>query len=242
MLATRLDVLSGDNAPDDDTDAGPRDRAPQRRCIVTRKSLPVDELIRFARAPDGTVVPDLRRKLPGRGVWVSADRDAVAEAVRKKAFSRAFRAESRAADDLAESVGVQLKDLALGRLGMERKAGRLKVGFAEVDAALRAGKAALVLHAADAAADGVRKLDQAAHAGARDGGDADDREAPYRCRAFTSVEMSLALGRGNVIHAALEKGGASDAVIARCRQVDRYFGGFDGAAAVSPDEFAGRTR
>ncbi|WP_436643638.1 RNA-binding protein [Microbaculum sp. FT89] len=225
-----------DDVAADEADAGPRDRAPQRRCIVTRRSLPVDDLIRFARAPDGSVVPDLRRRLPGRGVWVSADRRVVAEAARKKLFSRAFRAESRTSDDLADNVGMQMKDLALGRLGLERKAGRLAVGFAEVDAMLRGGRAALVLHASDAAADGLRKLDQAAYAGARAGA-----ETPYRCRAFTSAEMSLALGRGNVIHAALEKGGASGAVIARCRLVDRYFGEVEGAADLSPDEFAGRT-
>jgi len=173
---------------------------------------------------------------------VSARREAVAEAVRKKLFSRAFRAETRAPDDLADSVGAQLKEQALGSLGLERKAGRLVVGFADVDAKLRAGRIGLVLHAADAASDGVRKLDQAAHAGARSGG-----RAPYRCRAFTSAEMSLALGRGNVIHAALEKGGASDAVIARCRRIDRYFDeddGLDGSnrtAGTEPDELAGRT-
>jgi len=235
-LANRLEADNADTALDDATDAGPRDRAPMRRCIVTRQSAPVGELIRFARTPEGVVVPDIRQRLPGRGVWVSATREAVAEAVRKKLFSRSFRAESRAPADLADTIGAQLKELALGRLGLERKAGRLSVGFADVDAKLRAGRAGLVLHAADAAADGVRKLDQAAHAGARSGG-----EAPYRCRAFTSVEMSLALGRGNVIHAALDKGGASDAVIARCRQIDRYFGDVERAADTQPDEFAGRT-
>ena len=117
-------------------------------------------------------------------------------------------------------------------LGLERKAGRLAVGFAETEAQLRAGRAAMVLHASDAAPDGVRKLDLAGHAG---GGSA------YVCRAFTSAEMSLALGRGNVIHAALHKGGASDAVIARCRRVERYFGEFEPAASAKPAELAGRT-
>jgi hypothetical protein len=105
------------------------------------------------------------------------------------------------------------------------------LGFSDVEALLRSARAGLLLHAADAAADGIRKLDQAAHAGG---------EAPYRCRAFTSVELSLALGRGNVIHAALEKGGASDAVIAKCRRLDRYIGGI-GRTGASPDELVGRT-
>lgn len=177
-------------------------------------------------------MPDIRRRLPGRGVWVTARRDAVFEAARKKLFSRALRVETRAPDDLADLVGAQLRETALGRLGLERKAGRLALGFTEVDALLRAGRAALALHARDAADDGVRKLAQSAHAG---GGE------PYVCRAFTSAEMSLALGRGNVIHAALQKGGASDAAIARCRLIDRYFGEVDRVMAPEPDEFAGRT-
>lgn len=213
-------------------DTGPGDRTPLRRCIVTRQSRSRDDLIRFARAPDGAVTPDLRQRLPGRGVWVTVDRNIVAEAVRRKQFGRAFRADCRVPDDLAESVGRLLRKAALERLGLERKAGRLAVGFAEVDGKLRSGRAALVLHASDAAADGVRKLEQAAHAGG---------VSPYVCRAFTSAEMSLALGRGNVIHAALEKGGPSDAVIARCRRVDRYFGGFEPADRAKPAEIAGRT-
>ncbi|MEJ8572734.1 RNA-binding protein [Microbaculum marinum] len=227
---------AGSAQTDIDTDAGPGDRAPMRRCIVTRQSRPVDDLVRFARAPDGAVVPDLRGRLPGRGAWVTAKRDTVAEAARRKLFGRAFRADSRAPEDLAETVGMLIRKAALQRLGLERKAGRLAVGFSETDARLRAGRAAMVLHASDAAPDGVRKLDQAAHAGTTAGG-----EPPYICRAFNSAEMSLALGRGNVIHAALEKGGASDAVIARCRRVERYFGGIEPAERVKPAELAGRT-
>jgi predicted RNA-binding protein YlxR (DUF448 family) len=211
-----------------------------RRCIVTRESKPVDELIRFARAPDGTVVPDLRRRLPGRGAWVTAKRDTVAEAARRKLFGRAFRDDCRAPDDLADSVGALIRKAALQSLGLERKAGRLAIGFSECESLLRAGRAAMVLHASDAAPDGVRKLNQAAHAGARSNV-RDDGGAAFVCRAFTSAEMSLALGRGNVIHAALEKGGASDAVIARCHRVERYFGGFEQAGCGKPAEIAGRT-
>jgi uncharacterized protein len=199
---------------------------------VTRQSRPVDELVRFARSPDGIVVPDLKARLPGRGAWVGAERARVAEAARKGLFSRAFKAASHPPADLADQVGALIRQAALARIGMERKAGRIAVGFAEVDALLRRGRAGLVLHASDAAADGVRKLDQAAHAGAG---------APAVCRAFTSAEMSLALGRGNVIHAALEKGGVSDAVIQRCRRVERYFGGFEPTERVETAEFAGRS-
>lgn len=199
---------------------------------MTRQSRPVDELVRFVRGPDGAVVPDIRQRLPGRGVWVTARRDLVADAARKRLFGRAFRAEARAADDLSETVGAQLREAALGALGLERKAGRLALGFAEVDARLRRGAVALLLHAADAAADGVRKLDQAAHAGGI---------APPVCRVFTSAELGLALGRANVIHAALETGGASGAVIARCRRYETYVNGSAPDWRLHPPGFAGRT-
>lgn len=200
-------------------DKGPGDRAPQRRCIVTRLSQPVDGLIRFVRAPDGTVVPDLRRRLPGRGAWIGAERRLVAEAQRKKLFGRAFRTDARAPDDLADQVGALLCQAALDRLGLERKAGRLRLGFTEVDRLLRSGDCVLLVTAIDAAEDGVRKIGQAAHAGGHTG-----ERTPYTCRAFTMVELGLAFGRGNVIHAALQQGGASDAVIASCRRLDRYLG------------------
>ncbi len=204
-------------------DKGPGDRSPQRRCIVTRVSRPVDDLIRFVRTPDGTVVPDLRRRLPGRGVWIGAERRLVVEAQRRKLFGRAFKADARAPDDLADQVGALLRRSVLDRLGLERKAGRLRLGFTEVDRLLRSGDCVLLVTAIDAAEDGVRKIGQAAHAGGH-AGDHSGRRTPYACRAFTTAELGLALGRGNVIHAALQRGGASDAVIASCRRLDRYMG------------------
>ncbi|TCT11983.1 hypothetical protein EDC22_103296 [Tepidamorphus gemmatus] len=199
---------------------------------MTRRSLPVGELVRFVLGPDGAVVPDIRQRLPGRGVWVTARRELVAEAVRKRMFGRAFRAEARAGEDLAELVGSQLRQSALGALGLERKAGRLALGFAEVDARLRRGSVALLLHASDAAADGVRKLDQAAHAGGK---------VPPVCRVFTSAELGLALGRANVVHAALDTGGASGAAIARCRRYETYMTGSTPDGRAHRPGFAGRT-
>lgn len=197
-----------------ETDAGPKDRTPHRRCIVTRQSRPADELLRFVRAPDGTVVFDLKRRLPGRGAWVEARQESVAIAARKNHFSRAFKSQSRAPDDLDRQVRDQLAASVLGSLGLERRAGRLAVGFAECEALLRKGRAALLLHAVEAAADGVRKLDQAAHSSGGPG--------PFATRLFSVGEMSLALGRGNVIHAALEASPGSEAVVARTRLLDEY--------------------
>jgi uncharacterized protein len=196
-----------------EVDTGPERGQPRRRCIVTRRVAPPDELIRFVLAPDGAVVPDLKRRLPGRGAWVTAERWAVDKAARRNAFARALKAPARPSPGLADEVGERLKESALGALGLERRAGRLAVGFAEVDALLRRGRADVVLHAAEAATDGRRKLDQAAHAGGR-------RVAV--CRAFTAAELGLALGRENVIHAAIEQGRGSEGAARRCLAYEHY--------------------
>lgn len=216
MAKTKLRAKTPPSAPDQEVleaDQGPGDRAPMRRCIVTRSARPTSELIRFVRTPDGAVVGDLKRRLPGRGVWVTARRWAVMDAVRRKLFGRGLRADVKAGPELADEIGARLKEAALGALGLERRAGRLSIGFAEVETLLRRGKAVLALHAVEAAADGVRKLDQAAHAGGR---------APYVCRAFTAAELSLALGRPNVIHAGLENTRAGDSAAERCRAYELY--------------------
>lgn len=197
-----------------ETDRGPGGQAPERRCIVTRSSRPPEEMIRFVGAPDGTVAPDLKNRLPGRGAWVTARRWAVEEAVRRNLFARALKARVSPAPDLADQVAARLRDAALGALGLERRAGRLAVGFSEVEALTRRGDAALVIHAAEAAADGVRKLEQAAHAAGPG--------SLRGCRAFTAAELSLALGGGNVIHAALERGRGSVAAVRRCLAYECY--------------------
>src|SRR3954454_1968141 len=119
-------------------DTGPRQArgATERTCVVTRLVKPVDELIRFVIAPDGTVVADLKRRLPGRGVWVTATRGAVDEAVKRRAFSRGFKREARAGADLGEEVGRQLERAALDALGIVLKSGRIAAGFAKTEGAI----------------------------------------------------------------------------------------------------------
>ena len=128
-------------------DTGPRDArgATERTCVVTRAVKPVDELIRFVTAPDGAVVADLKRRLPGRGVWVTATRAAVDEAVKRKAFGRGFKREVRAAPDLGREVEWLLERAALDALGIVQKAGRVKTGFAKTEAALADDPIAAVL-------------------------------------------------------------------------------------------------
>ena len=146
----------------------------ERTCIVTRKSGEPDDLIRFVAGPDAAVVPDLKRKLPGRGCWVTADRLHVERAVAKKLFARALKATSGAAD-LGEMVDRLLVKSALGALGLARKAGAIALGAAKVEAAVRSGEALAVLHAGEASPDGVRKIKQARRATADLGGPGNPR-------------------------------------------------------------------
>ena len=209
----------------------------ERTCIVTRKSGAPDDLIRFVVGPDSALVPDLKRNLPGRGCWVTADRVHVDRAAARKLFARALKAEVQLPADLGDLVDRLLAKAALGSLGLARKAGAVALGAAKVEAAVRSGNALAVLHAAEASADGVRKITQARRATALLGGP----EIPAH-KLFSEAEMGLALGGLNVIHAAVLAGDAGRAALKRIVALDRYRGGTpdDQAtfAAVADDENA----
>lgn len=191
-----------------------------RTCIVTRKAGAADDLIRFVVGPDSSVVPDLKRNLPGRGCWVTAERTHVERAAAKGLFPRAFKAKVGVPDDLARLVDELLARAALGSLGLARKAGALALGAAKVDGAVRSGKALLVLHAAEASEDGVRKITQGRRATLALGG-----PAIPAYKLFSEPELGLALGATNVIHAAVLAGDAGRAVEKRIVALDRYRGG-----------------
>jgi len=199
-----------------------------RTCIVTRKTAETDDLIRFVVGPDSAVVPDIRRKLPGRGCWVGADRATVDKASAKGHFARAFKAKVSVPPDLGAMVDALLARAALGSLGLARKAGLVALGAAKVESAVRSGKALLVLHAAEASPDGVRKIAQARRATVHLGG-----PATPAYKLFSEAELGLALGGTNVIHAAVLAGDAGRAVVKRMVALDRYRGG-------SPEDLAMR--
>src|SRR5882724_8191427 len=125
-------------AVDPDLDDGPRTpkSATTRMCAVSREVRPIGELIRFVVAPTGEVIPDLKRKLPGRGLWVSASRKAGAEAVRRHHFSRGFKRDVRVAPTLPADTEVLLVRSATEALAMAAKAGQIVSGFSKVEAAL----------------------------------------------------------------------------------------------------------
>lgn len=190
-----------------------------RTCIVTRRAGDADALLRFVASPDGVVVPDLKRKLPGRGCWITAERTYVDEAVRRKLFARALKREVAAPADLGEMVDGLLAKAALGAMGLARKAGQVALGASKIEAKVRSGEAAGVLHAEEAADDGVRKIANARRATLMAGGP----DIPAY-KLFREAEMGLALGGTNVIHAALLAGEAGKAALKRVVALDRFRG------------------
>ena len=218
---------------DPDLDNGPRtDRsATMRMCAVTREVRPIGELIRFVVSPQGEVIPDLKRKLPGRGLWVSASRRTVAEAVRRNQFSKGFKRDIRAAATLPADTEALLVRSATEALAMVAKAGQVVSGFSKVEGALRDGQAQALIHASDGAADGIRKLDAIVRQKHGNPGESQESstesstESPTGfpiVNVLTSEELDLALGRSNVIHAALLAGPASKTFLSRCQILVRY--------------------
>ncbi len=174
-------------------------------------------MLRFALSPEGSVVPDIRRKLPGRGVWTRLSFEAVSRATAKQAFSRAFRTKAAAPASLAATVDELLERDALQSLSIVNKAGLVVAGAFKVDSAIEAGGVVALIQASDGAADGAAKRAQALRA--KLGAEA---EVVARVDLFSSHQLDLALGRANVIHAALKRGAASSAFLARADRLRRY--------------------
>lgn len=212
--ATEADILPSDR--------GPKDRSgSSRTCIVTRESGSPDTLIRFVAGPGGRVVPDLKRQLPGRGCWVRAERRFVEKAVAKKLFARALRAEVAVDAALADDVDRLLAEQLAGMMNLARKAGQFVTGATKTEQAVRGFAALGVFHAIDAAADGVRKIDQARKA--MSFASEDETEIPA-FRPFTTAEMEGLLGSNAFIHAAALAGQAGEGVVKRAIMLEKYRG------------------
>lgn len=219
IASTDADSLPSDTLP---SDRGPKDRSDSTRtCIVTRESGSPDELIRFVAGPDGRVVPDLKRQLPGRGCWVKAERALVEKAVAKKFFTRALKADVKADATLADDVDRLLAEQLAGMMNMARKAAQFVSGATKTEQAVRGLAALAVFHAVDAAADGVRKIDQARKAMSFVA--EDEMEVPA-FRPFTAAEMEGLLGSNAFIHAAVLAGQAGEGVVKRAIMLEKYRG------------------
>lgn len=173
----------------------------ERRDIVSGEVMDEARLIRFVPGPDGRVAPDVARKLPGRGLWVAADRASVEAAAKKNLFARAAKAKVSAPPELADLVENLLRRRLLAGLGLARKAGEITSGFEKVSRAITGQEAAWLIEASDGAADGRRKLLAVARKQPR---------VPGLIGAFSAAELGLALGGENVIHTAFLAGRAAD--------------------------------
>jgi hypothetical protein len=202
---------------------------PERTCIVTREAKPPADMIRFVLAADGQVVPDLKHKLPGRGVWVTAERARVAEAMKKRLFNRAFKAEVKVPAGLADDLTAALRTDMRQFLSLANKAGQVVTGFGKVESAIAEKPLAALIHATEAADDGRRKL---ANGLRKRFGDAISGVPVIT--DLSGDELDLALGRSHVIHAALVAGAGSDGFLMRWRRY-RSFCGSEADQAGSPE-------
>lgn len=182
---------------------------------MTREQLPVEALMRFAVGPDDMLVPDVDGRAEGRGVWVTLSRRMVEMAVKRKIFQRSLKSPVSVADDLAEIGQRRLEERLLGALGLARKAGQLALGASSVSGAARKGEIIGLITASDAAEDGRRKMLGLVRP--EDGG-----EPIAHFELLSSDQLGLALGRENVIHAALTKGAAANSALLRAQRLARY--------------------
>ena len=187
--------------------ASPAESLALRRCIVTRQALEKPALIRFVVDPDGRVTPDLKERLPGRGLWVTADRAILEQAVAKNAFSKAAKQSVKAAPDLADRVTELARREVAELLGLARKSGQLVAGFEKVEAALRSDRVRVLVAASDGAADGRGKLARLAGSGVE------------ICAPLTVAELAQALGREHAVHAAIKAGGIAEKTIIASRRL-----------------------
>jgi predicted RNA-binding protein YlxR (DUF448 family) len=216
-------------AQDGDLDRGTRvTPRSERTCALTREVKSRADLIRFVVGPSGEAVPDVKRKLPGRGIWITGTRAAIEEAVRRNVFGRGFKRDVRVARDLAAQTEVMMERAALDALAIAGKAGKVITGFSRVETAIGRDDLLALLHAADAAEQGKRKLTDALRRKT-----AGESSEIALIDAFTGAQLDLALSRPNVVHAALLAGPGSGTFLTRIERLTRFRTG------ISPDALKG---
>jgi hypothetical protein len=206
-------------AQDNELDRGTTSVAPgtERTCALTRELKPAEDMVRFVVGPNAEAVPDVKRKLPGRGIWITATRAAIEEAVKRNVFTRGFKRDVRAARDLAAQTEQLIERAALDALAIAGKAGTVVSGFSKVEEAVGRDDIRALIHAADAGDDGKRKLTAAFHRNTA----GKSREIAV-IDGFTGAQLDLALNRPNVVHAALLAGPGSETFLARAARLTRF--------------------
>lgn len=184
---------------------------------MTRTELAIAELVRFGAGPDGVVVPDLALRLPGRGVWVTATRASIADAVRRNVFAKSLKRAVKASIDLPERIDALLVKRVLEALSLANKSGLVIPGFAKIDSALEQGNVTGLFHGSDGAADGTDRLNRKFHAI-----HSANETAGWIVNELTIDQISLAIGRSNVVHAALLSGGAATRLLDEAKRLKRF--------------------
>jgi predicted RNA-binding protein YlxR (DUF448 family) len=174
-----------------------------RRCIVSRESSPTEGLIRFVVGPENEIVPDIHERLPGRGIWITAEKSAIETAIAKNMFARAAKQKVNVDPAMIAQIEMMLVKSCLNLLGLAQRSGEVRQGFEKVRSFLKSGEAAILIAAADGAADGRTKLLKLAQ---------NVREDVHLVENFSSSELSLALGHENVVHAAVKSGGLAERI------------------------------
>ena len=216
-------------AQDGDLDRGTRVVPDsERTCALTREVKSPAELIRFVMGPSGEAVPDVKRKLPGRGIWITATRAAIEEAVRRNVFGRGFKRDVRVARDLAAQTEQMMERAALDALAIVGKAGKVITGFSRVETAVGRDDLLALLHAANGAEEGKRKLADALRRKT-----AGESSKIAVIDAFSGAQLDLALNRPNVVHAALLAGPGSETFLTRIERLTCFRTG------ISPDTLKG---
>jgi uncharacterized protein len=230
MLAEARDI-----AQDSELDRGAISVAQgtERTCALTRDLKPVAAMMRFVVGPAGEAVADIKRKLPGRGIWITATRAAIDDAIKRNVFARGFKRDVRVAKDLTAQCEHLLESAALDALAMTGKAGAVVGGFAKVEACIERDNLLALIHASDAAADGKRKLDAALQRSERE----KTREIAV-IGAFSGAQLDLALNRPNVVHAALLAGPGAETFLARVLRLKRFRNSPDAVSAHAPTDGA----
>lgn len=182
-----------------------------RTCIVTRDAKDAGELIRFVCDPADNVVPDLKGDLPGRGVWVSAKQAMVVEAMKRNLFAKGLEKKVTVSDTLDTDIAELMHRSVMGALAMANKAGVIVYGYSKVNDLIRSGSAKLVMHAEDAAADGIRKIGSALRAieNSDEDDETDGDKAPFVVSFSSSDDLEKVLGGVNIMHVAAKPGGAT---------------------------------
>lgn len=195
---------------------------PERRCIASGQVLPKDELLRFVVGPDGLIVPDLKGRLPGRGLWVTPRRDMMEKACERNLFAKAAKASVRVPEDLIAQVDRLLARHCLELIGLARRAGAAVAGYEKASSWLAARRVGVLLQAVDAAEGGRRKLRALSRAAGP--------HVPI-IELFTAEELGRALGRGAAVHVAVAPAG----IVARLTSETARLSALRGASLENGD-------